>query len=72
MDESPTAPERLTGADLIRDEARRAPDRPGVYRMFGEGGEALYVGKARSAEEARSAVRPGPLPHPAHRSHGVA
>jgi len=38
----------LSGAKLIKDEARRLPDTPGVYRMFGEGGEALYVGKARS------------------------
>jgi excinuclease ABC subunit C len=37
-----------TGAELIREEARRLPDGPGVYRMLGEGGEALYVGKARS------------------------
>ena len=29
------------GADLIRDEARRAPDKPGVYRMYGEDGTCL-------------------------------
>ncbi|HEV2363896.1 MAG TPA: excinuclease ABC subunit UvrC [Caulobacteraceae bacterium] len=42
---------RITGAALIRDEVRRLPDAPGVYRMFGEGGEALYVGKARSLKK---------------------
>ncbi|MEO8812319.1 MAG: excinuclease ABC subunit UvrC [Caulobacteraceae bacterium] len=41
----------LTAAALIRDEVRRLPDAPGVYRMFGEGGEALYVGKARSLKK---------------------
>ena len=41
----------LSGAKLIKDEARRLPDTPGVYRMFGEGGEALYVGKARSLKK---------------------
>src|SRR5579864_5472930 len=45
------APPPLTGAALIRDEVRRLPDSPGVYRMFGEGGEALYVGKARSLKK---------------------
>ncbi|MDB5438948.1 MAG: uvrC, partial [Caulobacteraceae bacterium] len=42
---------RLTGADLIKDEASRLPDRPGVYRMFGADGEALYVGKAKSLKK---------------------
>ena len=42
------APDALQAADLIRDEARRAPDKPGVYRMYGEDGTCLYVGKARS------------------------
>ena len=41
----------LIGAALIKDEVRRLPDRPGVYRMFGEDGEALYVGKARSLKK---------------------
>jgi len=41
----------LTGAALIKDQVRRLPDTPGVYRMFGEGGEALYVGKARSLKK---------------------
>ena len=31
----------LKAADLIRDEARRAPDKPGVYRMYGEDGTCL-------------------------------
>jgi excinuclease ABC subunit C len=45
------APAPLTGAALIKDEVSRLPDGPGVYRMFGEGGEALYVGKARSLKK---------------------
>ena len=44
-------PPPLTGAALIKDQVRRLPDAPGVYRMFGEGGEALYVGKARSLKK---------------------
>jgi excinuclease ABC subunit C len=38
----------LQGMALIQDEVKRLPDAPGVYRMLGEGGEALYVGKAKS------------------------
>ena len=45
------APSSLVAADLIRDEAKRAPDKPGVYRMYGEDGTCLYVGKARSIKK---------------------
>ena len=38
----------LTGADLIRDFVTRLPSKPGVYRMFDEKGDAIYVGKARN------------------------
>ena len=41
----------LQAADLIRDEAQRAPDKPGVYRMYGEDGACLYVGKAKSIKK---------------------
>src|SRR6202000_1096543 len=41
----------LKGAALIKDEVRRLPDKPGVYRMMGEEGEVLYVGKARSLKK---------------------
>jgi excinuclease ABC subunit C len=45
------APPALKGAALIKDEVTRLPDRPGVYRMMGEDGEVLYVGKARSLKK---------------------
>ena len=41
----------LTGAKLIADYVTRLPDTPGVYRMIGEAGEVLYVGKARSLKK---------------------
>ena len=41
----------LTGMALIQDEVKRLPDAPGVYRMLGEAGEALYVGKAKSLKK---------------------
>ncbi len=48
---SEPANQPLKGAALIKDEVRRLPDRPGVYRMIGEDGEVLYVGKARSLKK---------------------
>jgi excinuclease ABC subunit C len=53
MLETPVAP--LKGAALIKDEVKRLPDRPGVYRMVGEDGEVLYVGKARRGASTPSA-----------------
>jgi excinuclease ABC subunit C len=44
-------PAPLKGAALIKDEVKRLPDKPGVYRMIGEDGEVLYVGKARSLKK---------------------
>jgi excinuclease ABC subunit C len=41
----------LKGAALIKDEVTRLPDKPGVYRMMGDEGEVLYVGKARSLKK---------------------
>jgi excinuclease ABC subunit C len=46
-----TAAPALKGAALIKDEVTRLPDKPGVYRMMGEDGEVLYVGKARSLKK---------------------
>lgn len=50
-DSTPPSSASLIAAELIRDEARRAPDKPGVYRMYGEDGTCLYVGKARSIKK---------------------
>ncbi|KCZ93666.1 excinuclease ABC subunit C [Hyphomonas hirschiana VP5] len=37
----------VRGVDVIKENLKHLPSRPGVYRMFGEAGEVLYVGKAR-------------------------
>jgi excinuclease ABC subunit C len=39
------------GAAVIKSFWRHAPNGPGVYRMFAEDGEVLYVGKARSIKK---------------------
>ena len=43
--ESDAGPPR--GVDVIKDNLKRLPSRPGVYRMIGEDGDVLYAGKAR-------------------------
>ncbi len=37
-----------TGTDIIREYCKLLPLTPGVYRMFNEAGEVLYVGKAKA------------------------
>ncbi len=46
--ETSTVPAPRVGADLIADEVSRLPGKSGVYRMIGEEGDVLYVGKAKN------------------------
>ncbi|MCB1617978.1 MAG: hypothetical protein KDI08_04640, partial [Pseudomonadales bacterium] len=36
------------GGEVIKACLKVLPNAPGVYRMLGQGGDALYVGKARN------------------------
>ncbi|MAK65183.1 MAG: excinuclease ABC subunit C, partial [Maricaulis sp.] len=47
-DASDPPAQSLSGPKIIADYVKRLPSKPGVYRMIGEDGTLLYVGKARN------------------------
>ncbi|WP_275790213.1 excinuclease ABC subunit UvrC [Pararhizobium gei] len=49
--ETSAIPDGLRGAELIQAFVKRLPNSPGVYRMFNEAGDVLYVGKARNLKK---------------------
>jgi hypothetical protein len=52
LDDAPAEAGPLArGANVIKAFWKHAPMGPGVYRMIGESGEVLYVGKARSIKK---------------------
>lgn len=48
MSEPSSSKPARRGVDVIKDNLKRLPSKPGVYRMFGTKDEVLYVGKARN------------------------
>ncbi|MBB3235206.1 excinuclease ABC subunit UvrC [Phyllobacterium endophyticum] len=49
--DSTSAGDGTSGADVIAALVKRLPNKPGVYRMFNEAGDVLYVGKAHSLKK---------------------
>ncbi|WP_371929625.1 excinuclease ABC subunit UvrC [Phyllobacterium sp. 21LDTY02-6] len=49
--DSAEASDGTSGADVIAGLVKRLPNKPGVYRMFNEAGDVLYVGKAHSLKK---------------------
>ena len=39
------------GMEVIKEYLKTLPSKPGVYRMISEGGDVLYVGKAKSLKK---------------------
>lgn len=39
------------GLEILKNKIKNAPSKPGVYRMLGEEGEVLYVGKAKNIKK---------------------
>ena len=48
MDSSAPSEIPQRGVEVIKDNLKRLPGKPGVYRMFGANEEVLYVGKAKN------------------------